>query len=102
MANRYGEAALMAARLRSSGDVNPVARWESAMENLYPTPGGTKEGLPAWGLSRSLRSWLGEGHTRRSLHSIEGQQGLRGPCRRIASQRNPELVPERTVEGGVE
>jgi hypothetical protein len=47
MANRYGEGALMAARHRSSGDVNPVARWESAMENLYPTsPAARKKGCP--------------------------------------------------------
>ncbi len=37
MANRYGEAALMAARQEASGDVDPVAQWESAMEKLYPT-----------------------------------------------------------------
>jgi hypothetical protein len=47
MANRYGEAALMAARRGSSGDVNPVARWESAMENLYPTsPAARRKGCP--------------------------------------------------------
>ena len=37
MANRYGEAALMAARRASSGDINPIACWESAVEGLYPT-----------------------------------------------------------------
>jgi hypothetical protein len=37
MANRYGEAALMAARRAPSGDINPIARWESAVEGLYPT-----------------------------------------------------------------
>jgi hypothetical protein len=37
MANRYGEAALMAARKDKSAGVDPVARWESAMEKLYPT-----------------------------------------------------------------
>jgi hypothetical protein len=36
MANRYGEAALMAVRQASSGK-NPVAQWESAMNALYPT-----------------------------------------------------------------
>jgi hypothetical protein len=47
MANRYGEAALMAARHRSSGDIDPVARWESAMEDLYPTsPAARKKGCP--------------------------------------------------------
>lgn len=37
MANRYGEAALMAARQESPADVSPVARWEDAMKKLYPT-----------------------------------------------------------------
>lgn len=37
MANRYGEAALMVARRDVSADINPVARWECAMERLYPT-----------------------------------------------------------------
>jgi hypothetical protein len=47
MANRYGEAVLMAARHRSSGDVDPVARWERAVENLYPTsPTARKKGGP--------------------------------------------------------
>lgn len=37
MANRYGEAALIAARQGSSGVADPAARWESAMHQLYPT-----------------------------------------------------------------
>ena len=36
MANRYGEAALAAVR-DSSAEKNPVKRWDSAMETLYPT-----------------------------------------------------------------
>jgi hypothetical protein len=36
MANRYGEAALMAARESSAG-MKPVARWKRALEALYPT-----------------------------------------------------------------
>ena len=46
MANRYGEAALMAAR-DSSGGMSPAKRWESAMEKLYPTsPSARKKGSP--------------------------------------------------------
>jgi hypothetical protein len=37
MANRYGEAALMATRQESSAEIDPIARWESAMARLYPT-----------------------------------------------------------------
>ena len=47
MANRYGEAALMATRQTSSVDTSPVARWESAMAALYPTsPSARKKGSP--------------------------------------------------------
>lgn len=46
MANRYGEAALMAAR-GSSARTNPVALWDNAMETLYPTsPTARKKGCP--------------------------------------------------------
>src|ERR1700723_349828 len=37
MANRYGEAALMATREGSSAGISPVARWESAMQRRYPS-----------------------------------------------------------------
>ncbi|HUD57775.1 MAG TPA: hypothetical protein VMR02_21280 [Terracidiphilus sp.] len=37
MANRYGEAALIATREGSSVGISPVARWESAMQRLYPS-----------------------------------------------------------------
>src|SRR5476651_596762 len=47
MANKYGEAALMAARQQYSAGANPVDRWESAMEKLYPTsPIARKKGCP--------------------------------------------------------
>ena len=47
MANRYGEAAIMAARQESPADVSPVARWESAMMTLYPTSSSArKKGCP--------------------------------------------------------
>ena len=47
MANRYGEAALMAARQRSSNGASPLDRWESAMGTLYPTsPAARKKGSP--------------------------------------------------------
>jgi hypothetical protein len=36
MANRYGEAAILAAQQGPSG-INPVTLWEKALEELYPT-----------------------------------------------------------------
>jgi hypothetical protein len=46
MANRYGQAAILAAQQGPSG-MNPVARWESALEKLYPTsPAARKKGGP--------------------------------------------------------
>jgi hypothetical protein len=47
MANRYGEAAIIAARQAASGGINPEAQWESAMEKLYPTsPTARRKGGP--------------------------------------------------------
>jgi hypothetical protein len=37
MANRYGEAALMATQEGFSAGISPVARWEWAMQRLYPS-----------------------------------------------------------------
>ena len=37
MANRYGEAALMAAQQENSTGISPIVRWERAMDKLYPT-----------------------------------------------------------------
>lgn len=46
MANRYGQAAIMAVRAHYA-DVDPIARWQSAMEKLYPTsPAARKKGCP--------------------------------------------------------
>jgi hypothetical protein len=48
MANRYGEAALMAARMETYGKaISPVARWEHATAKLYPTsPSAQRKGGP--------------------------------------------------------
>ena len=47
MANRYGQAAIMATQQSSSVNVDPVTTWESAMERLYPTsPTARKKGCP--------------------------------------------------------
>jgi len=47
MANRYAEAALIAARQGSSGARKPEALWEGAMEKVYPTsPIARKKGCP--------------------------------------------------------
>ena len=62
MANRYGEAALIAARLRSSAEMDPLARWESAMERLYPTsPGARKKGSPRAAFLRLCEEGLVKG-----------------------------------------
>jgi hypothetical protein len=47
MANRYGEAALLAAGQGFSASSNPVVRWDNAMQKLYPTsPTARKKGRP--------------------------------------------------------
>jgi hypothetical protein len=48
MANRYGEAALMAVRMETYGKaLSPAERWDDAVKKLYPTsPAGQKKGAP--------------------------------------------------------
>jgi hypothetical protein len=48
MANRYGEAALVAARMETYGKaITPAARWEQATAKLYPTsPAAQRKGGP--------------------------------------------------------
>ncbi len=48
MANRYGEAALVAARMETYGKaLTPAARWQEAITKLYPTsPSAQRKGGP--------------------------------------------------------
>ncbi len=48
MANKYGEAALIAARMDTYGKaITPAARWEQATAKLYPTsPSAQRKGGP--------------------------------------------------------
>jgi hypothetical protein len=48
MANRYGEAALIAVKMETYGKaLSPLERWEHAVKQLYPTtPAGQKRGAP--------------------------------------------------------
>jgi hypothetical protein len=48
MANKYGEAALLAARMETYGKaLTPAARWDQATANLYPTsPSAQRKGGP--------------------------------------------------------
>jgi len=47
MANRYGEAALMAVRMETYGKaLTPEDRWEDAVRKVYPTPAGQKKAAP--------------------------------------------------------
>jgi hypothetical protein len=48
MANRYGEAALLAVRMETYGKaLNPLDRWNDAVKKLYPTsPTAQRKGSP--------------------------------------------------------
>lgn len=47
MANKYGEGALLAAQQELSGNISPLARWNKAMQTLYPTSmAARKKGCP--------------------------------------------------------
>lgn len=65
MANRYGEAALMASRQCNISRLTPLESWENAMHKLYPTsisarkkgaPRGAFLGLCEAGLVRGIPS----------------------------------------------
>jgi hypothetical protein len=102
MANRYGEAALMAARHRSSGDIDPVARWESAMENLYPTsPAARKKGCPRGAFLGLCEAGLVKGIPAGRYTASRDNKACAVRAR-VVDRRNPGPVHERTVEGGVE
>ena len=47
MANRYGEAALLAVRMELYGKaLTPLERWQDAVGKVYPTPAGQKKSAP--------------------------------------------------------
>ncbi len=63
MANKYGEAALIAARQSQAPGIDPALQWQHAMETLYPTsvtarrkssPRGAFLGLCEEGLVRGI------------------------------------------------
>ena len=65
MANRYGEAALMAVRMDTYGKaITPRERWEHAVKALYPnTPAGQKKSAPRLAFLSLCNGGLIEGIT---------------------------------------
>jgi hypothetical protein len=83
MANRNREAALMAARDSSAG-TNPKARWDRAMEILYPTsPSARKKGCPRGAFLGLCEEGLVKGIPAGDYTASKDDKGLRSACRRI-------------------
>ena len=72
MANKYGEAALIAARLEVPESVTPAQRWDKAVRQLYPEkPYLQKKTAPRQAFLGLCEHGPGEGHCSR------GSPGLR-------------------------
>ena len=90
MANKYGEAALIAARMDTYGKaITPAARWEQATAKLYPTsPSAQRKGGPRFAFLSLCEAGSGQGNSRWSIRPIEQKQGLRTPRRRPTQRRH--------------
>lgn len=96
MANRYGEAALMAARMETYGKALTAAeRWQDAVKKLYPTtPAGQKKaapraaflGLCEAGLVKDMPTGPTISPNRNKDYAVEAVRLLREDGRRSISQ----------------
>ncbi len=96
MANRYGEAALMAVRMETYGKALTAAeRWQDAVKKLYPTtPAGQKKegpraaflGLCEAGLVKNMPAGPPSAPNRNKDYAVEAVRLLREDGQRSISQ----------------
>jgi hypothetical protein len=108
MANRYGEAALMAARMETYGKALTAAeRWQDAVKKLYPTtPAGQKKaaprvaflGLCEAGLVRNMPTGPPTSPNRNKDYAVEAVRLLREDGKRSISQLWATVSAGDTVE----
>jgi hypothetical protein len=76
MANRYPEAALIAARQGISPGVTPALLWERALEQLYPTsPSARRKGAPRGAFLGLCEEGLVKGITTGSYGATRDNKG---------------------------
>lgn len=99
MANRYGQAAIVAARDSSVG-TSPARRWRSAMEKVYTTSslarkkGSPREaflGLCEEGLVKDIPPW--------NCATSKDDKAYCGASCGIADRRNADLVDKPVMAG---
>ena len=81
MANRYGEAALMAVKMETYGKaITPLERWDDAVRKLYPTtiagqkkggPRGAFLGLCEAGLVKGIPAAPSGSHNRNRVYAVK-------------------------------
>ncbi len=97
MANRYGEAALLAVRMPTFGkDLSPAERWSAAVKQVYPTtPAGQKKsgprnaflGLCEAGLVRGIAAQAGaSGASRNQSYAVHAVDLLRAGTHTTVTQ----------------
>jgi hypothetical protein len=96
MANRYGEAALMAVRMELYGKaLTPAERWEDAVRKLYPTtpvgqkksgPRGAFLGLCEAGLVKGIPAGDCASANRNKDYAVEAVRLLKAGAHKTVSQ----------------
>ncbi|WP_041597122.1 DUF6979 family protein [Granulicella tundricola] len=97
MANRYGEAALMAVRMETYGkNPSPLERWDDAVKKLYPTtPAGQKKGGPRTAFLGLCEAGLVKGihgdafasqHNRNKTYAVEAVKLLQAGTHKSVTQ----------------
>lgn len=96
MANRYGEAALMAVKMETYGKaLSPLERWDDAVKKLYPTtpvaqkksaPRAAFVGLCDAGLVKGIAAGIYNSGNRNKDYAVEAVKLLAGGTHKTVSQ----------------
>jgi hypothetical protein len=95
MANKYGEAALIAARLDVHASVTAAERWDTAVRQLYPekpylqkktAPRGAFLGLCEKGLVKGVPAGEGSGSDRNRVYAVQAAELLRAGTHRTVTE----------------
>jgi hypothetical protein len=91
MANKFGEAALIAARLEVPATVTAAQRWETAVRQLYPekpylqkktAPRGAFLGLCDKGMVKGVAAGEGGGSDKHGVYAVQAVELLRAGTHR--------------------
>ena len=107
MANRYGEAALLAARMQTYGKaILPEERWQHAVGELYPTataaqkkaaPRGAFVGLCGAGMVQGVGASAGAHGNRNGDYAVEAVRLLRAGNHKTVTQLWQAVAPAGSI-----